>query len=159
LPVAEALPYAIRIATCLRDLHTQGLIYGAVSSQLILLGQSGAALRGIGGRAQIGDGREDVKGFGTVLSEMLRRIEGSQELRAEMDSLAVRCKEEAPDMRQVLILLRLLRLRQSLVVVRSPVLVPRAEPAPKKRRGRLRIHIALHWKPLAHLAALAFSGK
>jgi hypothetical protein len=127
-----------------------------LSPQLLLLGQSEAALRGIGGRAQPGDGCEDVRGFGMFLSEQLRRIEGLQALRAGMHALAMRCRQEAPDMQKVLMALRL---RQSLVVVRRAVLGPRVEPAPTKDRGRLPIHIALYWKPLAHLAALALSGK
>src|ERR1017187_1561920 len=89
LPVEEALRYAIRIATCLRDLHRQRLAYGAVSSQLILLGPAGASLRSDGGLAKLGDSHPDVAGFGAVLGEMCRRVVGPR--RCARDSMRWRC--------------------------------------------------------------------
>ena len=74
LPVEEALRYAIQIATCLRDLHRHRLIYGAVSSQLILLGPAGASLRTSGGLACLGDPHADLAAFGAVLREVQRRV-------------------------------------------------------------------------------------
>lgn len=161
LPLAEALQYAIEIATCLRDLHRQRLVYGAVSSQSILLGPAGAALRGTGGLAQLGDRREDVKAYSALLREILRSTEGWAELCAEIDALAAHCQDQTPDIQHALIALRLLllRLRHASIVIRRPVLVPRIDPAIPKRTARLRIHLALHWKPLVSLAALAFPGK
>lgn len=161
LPVAEALRHATQIATCLRDLHMQHLIFGAVSSQLIQLGPKGASLRSSGALAQRGDASRDVKGLGAVLGEMLPRLEGPPELVAEMAALAVRCQEEKPDMQQVSIALRLLgmRARHGAVAVCWPPPVRRAHEAPKKRPVRLRLHLALHWKPLVNLAAFALSGK
>jgi len=159
LPPAEALRYAIAIAASLRDLHRQGLVYGAVSSHLVLLGPSGVFLRSGGGLAQLGDGREDVQAFGGLLGEMLRTVEGSREWRAEIDRLAQRCGGENLDMQHVLIALRLLRVRQAAAVARKPVLIRQPAAPPKKRIGRLRIHLALRWKPLIGLAALVLPGK
>ena len=164
LPLAEALRYAIQIATCLRDLHLQRLVYGAVSSQLIVLGPAGATLRSSGGLTHLGEAHDDAQAFGAVLGEMLRGIDGPEELRAEMGVLAAHCQEEAPDMQQVLIALRLLGLqaRQSMVARPRPVLVRRPESAAKpqvKKAVRLRLHMTLHWKPLASLAAFALAGK
>ena len=164
LPLAEALRYATQIATSLRDLHLHGLAYGAVSSQLILLGPAGAALRNTGGLTHFGDGRQDVMAFGAVLDEMVRGVDGPEDLLAEIRNLAIRCQEEAPDMQQVLIALRLLGLqsRQAASEGRKPVLARPPEAPPKrdaKETVRLRLHMALHWKPLANLAALALSSK
>ena len=155
LPIAEALRYAIQIATCLRDLHMQGLVYGAVSSQLILVGPSGACLRTSGGLAQLGDGRDDVAAFAGVLREMLRRVERADELHDEIAALAVDCQEATPDIQYVLIALRVLglRVRQSAVAARGPVLVRRAEMVVKKRAR------VFSWKPLVNLAASALWGK
>ena len=111
LSLGESLRYATQIGTCLRDLHMQRLVYGAVSSQLILLGPSGATLRTNGGLTHLGDGQFDVMAFGAVLGEMLRGVDGPEELKGEIGALAVRCQEETPDMRQVLIALRLLGLQ------------------------------------------------
>jgi len=65
LPVGEALRYAIQIARYLRDLHAQGLVYGAVSSHLIVLAPSGACLRPSGGVAHLGDRRSRHRTRGT----------------------------------------------------------------------------------------------
>jgi hypothetical protein len=111
LPLAKALRYATQVAACLRDLHRQGLVYGAVSSQLILLGPRGATLRNSGTSAQLGDPRRDVAAFGAVLSEILRRVEGPERLCAEIQSLALLCQDQTVDMRQALIGLRLLGLQ------------------------------------------------
>jgi hypothetical protein len=160
LPVAEALRYAIQVATCLRDLHTQGLVYGAVSSQLILLTPAGAALRTGGSLAQLGDPRHDVAAFGDLLGEMLRNIEGSEILQIELGRLAILCQMDAPDMQQVLITLRLLAVqaRQRAVVVVPPP-EPRAKAEEKQSSFSLRMQAALHWKPIAGLAALALWAK
>lgn len=164
LPVAEAVRHATQIATSLRDLHVHGLVYGAVSSQLILLGKSGATLRSGGGLTHFGEGHRDVTAFGAVLGEMLDKVDGPEELREEIRRLAVRCREEAPDMRQVLIILRLLalRTRQAVTLVRGPVLVQSPAEAPKREWNHAVLHLAQmarHWKPLANLAAFALSGK
>jgi len=159
LPPDEVLRSAIAIATCLRDLHKQGLVYGAVSSHLVLLGSSGAFLRSSGGLAQLGDGREDVRAFGALLGEMLRGMEGWEEFRAEMDRLALGCREEAPEMRHALVVLRLLRVRQTAAAGRRPALLRQPAAAAKTRKVRLRIHMALQWRPLAHLVALALPGR
>jgi hypothetical protein len=162
MPLAEALGYATRIAACLRDLHTQRLVYGAVSSQLILLGPSGATLRGSEGLRHLGDGHRDVTAFGGVLAEMVRRVDGPEDLCAELNSIAVRCQDEGPDMQQMLLCLRLLALRCGAPVVRRPVLVLRtargSKPGPAES-VRLRLHMCLRWKPLVNLAAFALSGK
>jgi len=163
LPVAEALRYAAQVATCLRDLHMQGLVYGAVSSQLILLGPSGASLRSSGSLARLGEAHYDVADFGAVLGDMLRRVVGPAVLQIEIGRLAIRCQVEAPDMQQVLITLRLLALRaRSGTVAHRPAPVRYTEAA---RRPALKetvlqwAHTARQWKPLASLAALAVLGK
>lgn len=157
MPAGETFRYAIQVATCLRDLHSQGLVYGAVSSQLIVLGPSGASLR-LSGLAQLGDARMDVKAFGGVLQEMLRRAEGNG-WREELDALALRCQSETPDIQQVLITLRLLamRIRQESYVPRPLFVVE--PPVSAASRVRLRIQMALQWKPLASLVAFAISGR
>jgi len=164
LPMEEALKYATQIATCLRDLHLQRLAYGAVSSQLIVLGPSGATLRTNGGLTHFGEGHFDVTAFGWVLGEMLRAIDGPEELREKIAALAVRCQEETPDMQRVLIALRLLGLqaRQAMAVKRGlmPARMPEAAARPKMRETvLLRFQTMLQWRPLASLAASALSGK
>ena len=164
LPVEEALRYATQVATCLRDLHMQGLIYGAVSSQLILLGPSGASLRSSGSLAQLGEPQHDVADFGRALGEMLRSVEGPAILHIELGQLAIRCQLEAPDMQQVLITLRLLGLqaRMAAPAGRRPVLVRRADAAgrPALKETVLQwASMARHWKPLASLVAFALTGK
>jgi hypothetical protein len=165
LPLADALRYATQIATSLRDMHLQRLVYGAVSSQLILLGPRGATLRSSGGLTHLGEGRDDVQAFGAVLGEMLRGIDGPEELRVEMGTLATCCQQEAPDMQQVLITLRLLglRLRQGAALRRTPMLACRPKVAAKPRRKFLQGELVLQWldaarqwKPLANLGALAW---
>ncbi len=163
LPVAEALRYATQVATCLRDLHMQGLVYGAVSSQLILLGPSGAWLRSSGSLARLGDAHYDVADFGRVLGELLRSVEGPAVLQVDLGRLAIRCQVESPDMQQVLITLRLLALqaRISTVAPPRPALVPRAEVGrPALKAAVLQwAEMARQWKPLASLVAFALSGK
>jgi hypothetical protein len=160
LSLAEALRFATQIATCLRDLHAQHLVYGAVSSQLIQLSPSGATLRSTGGLTRLGDGHHDVASFGAVLSEMLRRMDGPEDLRAEIEALAMRCREEAPDMQQVLITLRLLTLqaRQGAGTVRRPLRAraPKRAAKTETESGR---RLPWQWKPLANLAALGLWGK
>ncbi len=155
LPLAEALGIATGIASCLRDLHAQHLVYGAVSSHLIEIRPWGAALRSTGALSHLGDGHHDVTSFGVVLTEMVHRMDGPENLRAEIEALATRCREEAPDMQQVLIALRLLtlRARQGARAVRKPAPVRR----PKGASGWL--DIVRQWKPLASLAALGLWGK
>jgi hypothetical protein len=138
LPLTEVLGYATQIATCLRDLHMNRLVYGAVSSQLILLGPSGATLRSSVGLIPLGDGHKDVKAFGAVLDEMLHGMDGPEEFREKIGALAMRCQEEAPDMQQVLIALRILGLqaRQGPVVARSPA--PVRQPAAVAKRDVVR---------------------
>jgi hypothetical protein len=150
LPLVETLRYAADIAMALRDLHRQGLAYGAVSAQLIELGPSGAALRTTGGLRHLGDARRDVAAYGAVLEAMLRPAEtadaGWDALRAEARALALACRNESPGMRHVLIALRLLGLwaRQSEAVVRPsprPTLVrsiPSAAAAVPVERPRSR---------------------
>jgi hypothetical protein len=152
LPIAEALRYSTQIAAFLRDLHVQGLVYGAVSSHLILLGPSGAFLRVTGALARLGDARADVTAFGTVLSEMARRTEGSPEFQRELEALAGRCREESPEMQQVLITLRLLALAA------RQLQAPPRKPAPIAPLHNWARTVPL-WKPLANLAAFALSGK
>jgi serine/threonine protein kinase len=171
LPVPEALRYATEIATTLRDLHAQGLVYGAVSSHLILLSPSGASLRHTGGLTRLGGGQTDVAAFGTVLDDMLyRKISLHTEveaLREELFALARHCAEDAPEMRQVLIALRILRLqaRQTSTAIRRPVApppVPVEEAVPVMDMLRDSLHTAMQWRPLANLANLAtfaLSGK
>ena len=163
LSLAETLRCATQIAASLRDLHVHGLAYGAVSSQLILLGPSGATLRNTGGPTHFGEGRHDVTAFGAVLEEMIRGVDGPEGLLAEIHGLAIRCRQEAPDMQQVLIALRLHGLRSRLADTGVRRLAPVRRPEAAARRDvktvRLRLHLALHWKPLANLAAFALSGK
>ena len=164
LPLPEALRYATEIATTLRDLHAQGLAYGAVSSHLILLAPSGASLRHTGGLTRLGDGQSDVAAFGAVLDDMLyREVSVHTEvetLREELFALARHCAEDAPDMRQVLIALRILRLqaRQTSTAIRRPVappLGPVEEATPVMDMLRDGLHMAMQWRPLANLANLA----
>jgi hypothetical protein len=136
LPLAEALRYATEIAISLRDLHMNGLVYGAVSSQLILLGPSGATLRGAGGPLPLGDGHKDVMAFGAVLSEIQRGIDGPEDFREKLGALATNCQEGAPDMQQVLIALRILGLqaRQGMVAEeRYGAALESARPARRDR--------------------------
>jgi hypothetical protein len=174
LSLMEALRCATDIAGALRDLHQHGLAYGAVSSQLIEMGASGAALRPTGALKRLGDGRGDATAFGAVLEEMVRCEEQAGEpdgLRGQTRALARRCQNESPDMQQVLIALRLLMLQArqgatAVRLVRRP-LAARPAPAPvaaapmktPRVRVRVRVRIALHWKPLANLAVFALSGK
>jgi hypothetical protein len=164
LPVAEALRYATQVATCLRDLHMQGLVHGAVSSQLILLGPTGASLRIGASLAQLGDARYDVTGFGDMLGEMLRWVRGPEVLHIEIGRLAIRCQSGALDMQQVLITLRLLAMRARLGAASAPgpVLVGRVEAVRRTVSKEAVLHwirMARQWKPLASLAAFALSGK
>ena len=158
LPLTEALHHAIRIASALRDLHEYGLVYGAVSSHLILLAPAGATLRTGGSLAHFGEPSADIKAFGAVLREMLRWAVGPEKLRADLAALAAQCQEATPDMQQVLTLLRLLRLRQNLTRC-TPLPVRRQESAATKSAVRLRVHLNLHWKPLLHLVSLALAGR
>jgi len=161
LPEDEALQHSIAIAASLRDLHKQGLVYGAVSAQVIVLRVLGACMSGSRGLAQFGDSREDVKAFGAVLGEILRRSEGSDEFRVEMERLARLCREETPEMRYVLTRLRLLRLRQNLPANHGlrPALVPLPAAPATTPKIRLRIRMALHWRPLVNLVAAALAGR
>jgi hypothetical protein len=90
-----------------------------------------------------------VSGFGGVLEEMLRKVEGPRELLIDIGGLAAHCQAEAPDMQQVLIILRLLRLRlrHSQLVASRPVDVRREEA------------LARHWRPLTALASFASRSK
>jgi len=148
LPAEEALRYAIQIATSLRDLHRYRLVYGAVSSQLILLGPAGASLRSSGGLARLGDRHPDVAGFGAVLGEMQCRMVGPEGLGQKLETLAMRCQEESADMQKLLIALRLLALEERL----SAAAPPRMELAPRPK-------MAGEWAPLANIAAFAMWGK
>jgi len=148
LPVEEALRYAIQIATGLRDLHRHGLVYGAVSSQSILLGPAGASLRSSGGLSRLGDRHPDVAGFGAVLGEMRRRMAGPEGLGEKLEMLAMRCQEESADMQKLLIALRLLALEERL----GAVVAPRLELVRRPKMAR-------KWAPLANIAALAMWGK
>ena len=156
LPLAKALGYATEIAAGLRDLHMQGLVYGAVSSHLVVLSEHGARLRNRGSLARLGDSRGDVAGFGLLLNEMVRRVDGPEGLCAQLNSLAVLCRDGSAGMQRVVVTLRLLALkaRHGKAPGRKPVLV-----APRTRgRGLVRIRFSLHWKPLVNLVSLALSG-
>jgi len=164
LAVTEALRYATQIATCLRDMHMQGLVYGAVSSQLIVLGPGGAALRSRNGLAQLGDPHHDVAAFGALLGEMLRKIEGQAGIQIDIGRLAIRCDREALDMQRVLITLRLIGLqaRQGSAQTRkqAPAIHTKTAAGPQLRGKVLHlVYVARHWRPLANLAAFAMSGK
>jgi hypothetical protein len=153
LPFPETLQYVTQIATSLRDLHRHGLIYGAVSSQLIVLGPAGAELRGSDGLKRLGCGALDVTAFGAVLEELAGSTAGPAEWIAELRSVAALCRQEAAEMQPVLMAIRLLglRARQSAGMAPGPVLVRCTAPLPKVRRVKL----VFHWKPLASLAAFA----
>jgi len=160
LSVGEILRYATPIAGSLRDLHMHGLVYGAVSSQLILLGSSGAELRKSGGLARLGDAYHDVTAFGEVLCDMLHGGQGREDLRREIRALAMRCRHEATDMQRVLIDLRLLGLKaRHVATMRKPTPALCPEAARPESEEPLRRRLALHWRPLANLAAFALSGK
>ena len=160
LPVAEALQYAIQVSTCLRDLHMQGLVYGAVSSQLVLLSEAGAALRTGGCLAQLGDPRQDLAAFGDLLGEMLRNTEGPEILQIEMGRLAILCQMDGPDMQHVLITLRLLAMRaRQRAAAAVPVPAPRPAVEAKPPSFVPRLHAVLQWKPLAGFATLALWAK
>jgi serine/threonine protein kinase len=148
LPVEEALRYAIRIATCLRDLHRHGLIYGAVSSQSILLDPTGASLRSSGGLARMGGRHPDVAGFGAVLGEMRRGVVGPGAPCEKLENLAMLCREESADMQKLLIALRLLALEERLGGVAAPRLEKVRRPKTTRR-----------WAPLTNIAAFAMWGK
>jgi hypothetical protein len=98
LTLANVLSRATDLASELNELHDCGLAYG--------IGALGMALRA--------DGRRDVEAFGAVLADMLAGVaatRGLTALHAEAALLSARCLEEAPDILQVLIELRLLRMR------------------------------------------------
>jgi hypothetical protein len=163
LSVGEILRYATPIAAALRDLHAQGLVYGAVSSRSILLRPAGAALQEYGGLRRLGNASGDIAAFGEVLRETLRGAHGREDLREELRQLAIDCQDTAADMQVMLIALRLLGLKAR-QVARMPRPAPstRQEVAAKaevKEAVRLRLHLSLHWKPLANLAAFALSGR
>lgn len=165
LPLPEALRYAVQIATTLRDLHEQGLVYGAVSPQLIVLDPKGAGLRNTAGLRRLGDAHTDVMAFGAVLAELMRGTEGSERLRTETRALANRCRTELPGMKQVLIALRIigLEIRQEATdAARGP------RPAPLPRRVQpaspgifesieARLQVALAWRPAIHFPVFHFS--
>lgn len=163
LPFLEALRYAIEVAETVRDLHKQGVAHGAVSSQLILLGESGAALGATGKTNCLGDSCLDVKAFGEVLDDMLGGNEaegdGPASVRQAMHELALRCRNESPSIQQVLIDLRLLalRVRQSGIFSQSPSgqsivsRTPKLQARTTMPNVRLRVRLALHSKPLARL--------
>lgn len=167
LSLGEALCCATEIAAALRDLHRQGLAYGAVSSQLIEMGRAGATLRSTGALKRLGDGRSDMAAFGAVLDEMLRRAEtadGSLDtLREQAGALARRCSDGSPAMQQVFITLRLLMFeaRQRGTAVRPAYRPAVVHPTPAAAEPpeapwphvRARVRLALHWRPLAGLAA------
>ena len=166
LPLTEALRYAAQIATTLRDLHQQGLVYGAVSSQLIVLDAKGAGLRNTAGLKRLGDPRVDVAAFGAVLAELMRGTEGAERLRTEVRALANRCGTELPEMQQVLITLRIISLetRQESINARRgprPVLVRRAAKQASPDFFAFmdaRLRTALAWRPAIHFPAFHFSS-
>jgi hypothetical protein len=138
----------------------QGLVYGAVSSQLILLGPAGASLRTGGCLAQLGDPHHNVSAIGGVLAEMLRNADGRESLPIEIGRLTILCQMEAPDMQQVLTTLRLLAMRaRHRPAACGPVPPPRPIGEAKKPPFGLHLQTALQWKPLASLAAFALLGK
>lgn len=165
LPVREALRYATQIAFCLRDLHAQGLVYGAVSSHLVLLTPSGASLRAGGNLLQLGDGREEVEAFGAVLAEMAGRLEGSISEQIEFERLAALCQSDAPAIQQVLIALRLLAFchRHNEMALARSVPVRYQQPAAGKPAWKDSVlqwaQVARQWKPVAGLAALVIWAK
>lgn len=165
LPVTEALRYATQIATCLRDLHAQRLVYGAVSSQLILLTPAGASLRPSGNLLRLGHGHDDVAAFGSVLAEMLSKVEGSMALQVEIGRLAMQCQVEGSGIQQVLIELRLLglRRRQDEIVATRPAPVAYEQPAAAMAKWKDSAvpwtQVVRQWKPLAGLAALLIWAK
>jgi hypothetical protein len=182
LSLLEGLRCATEIAAALRDLHEHGLVYGAVSSQLIELGPSGATLRSTGVVRHLGDSSRDVAAFGAVLEEMSHRAESvgnlPDALLEQAHALALRCRNDSPPMQQVSIALRLLALqvrhcgavagpmrqaqapqaeaRQAVVRPMPAAATPVAKPPV---RVRVRIRLTLRWKPLANLAVFALSGK
>ena len=167
LSLADALRFATQIATTLRDLHAQGLIYGAVSSQLILLNQDGAALRNTGNVARLGDRQSDVKAFGRVLGEMFSRVICEWEfepVRQQAHALALNCEDGVPEMRQVMVTLRLLGLQARQARPTAPPPAPvqqlKVEPKrPKVQKVRVRLRFNLQWQPLVSLATFALAGK
>jgi hypothetical protein len=159
LSLEEALRYATEVALVLRDLHRQGLAYGAVSSQSIELGESGAGLRPTPGLKRLGDGRRDVAAFGAVLDELLCRTGTAggafEGLREEARALARRCSNESPPMRQVFIALRLLVLQARQYrtgrLLRPPEAHATRPSAPRPARAAVRA--GRLWESLARLAA------
>jgi hypothetical protein len=163
LPLLEALRYAREVAAAVRDLHRQGVAHGAVSSQLIMLGESGAALGATSKASCLGDRCLDVKALGEVLDDMLGGGEaegdGSTSVRHEMQALALRCRNESLSIQQVLIYLRLLALlgRQSGMLLQSArgrsivSCTPKLQTRAAMPDVRFRIRLALHSKPLARL--------
>ncbi len=162
LPLAETLAHVFRLARTLKDLHAQGLAYGAVSSPLVLLGPAGAELRNSIGLMRLGEPAGDVTGLGKLLEEMLGHTDGPAEFLEELRALAIHCQTETPDMRQVVIALRLvgIRMRQSAGPVLRPVLVPLPRPEPEEPKTsfvnslRASLNAVLTWKPLANFATL-----
>jgi hypothetical protein len=153
LPPAELLQDAIQIAACLRELHAQGLVYGALNSQAILLGAEGVSLRPTTPPPSR-DEHDDVAAFGTLLREMLGGAQAG-ELHDEVEALAARCQENALSLQHVAGRLRILavRLRHSALAARRRTAIP------KKQKVRLRIRFSLHWRPLVNLAAFALVAK
>jgi serine/threonine protein kinase len=146
LPILEALRYATEVAAAVRDLHNQGVAHGAVSSRLIMLGESGVTLTTTGKTRCLGDKCLDVKAFGEVLDDVLggddSEGDGSTSVRHQMHALALRCRNESPSIQQVLLYLRLTALQTRQPKLRTRAAMPNV---------RLRIRLALHSRALSKL--------
>jgi hypothetical protein len=157
LPVPYALICATDVASTLRDLHQKGLAHGEVNLGSIRLSESGARLQPRGSRTRLADTRSDVAAFGAVLYEMMTGLKPPSDVksavftpvttamdmgdvRTDAIRLAEKCLDGSPDMKQVLIELRILGiltrrlavLPYRLQAVETPVMV-----APEPHRLRV----------------------
>lgn len=123
LTFREALRISTGVAAQLRNLHANGLEYGALSAQTVVIGPGGAGLVPRNGVARKAGSHGDVAVFGELMELMLDGALTAHHLLGlwgEAAALAHRCLKQAPEIQQVLIALRLLGMRTR-VALAAPV--------------------------------------
>jgi hypothetical protein len=142
LALEFALQCATDVAVALRNLHAQGLTHGRVCAESVFLRDTTARLA-LGPSELVVSRNADVCGFGTVLFQLVHGFEPPVEqpeqdgdsLVSAATELAYRCIEasprDGPDVRRVLVELRLLALmaRQRKVSPETPVAASRPRPS------------------------------
>lgn len=119
----EALQISTDLAAALRDLHANGLEYGDLNAQTVVIGARGAGLAPGGGLAHKADGRSDVGAFGELMELMLDGAETPDHmlgLWAEAAGLAQQCLTRAPKIQQMVMPLRLLGVRARMALPAPP---------------------------------------